>query len=408
MTNQRLSRLFLAGVVLCVAGVVLSAVISNVHAKIAALGNQYTSFCNVNESVNCDAVLSSPYAKMFGIPVAWLAVLAYAVTAGLLLAAWRATGTSKAAWTAAAGACIAGSVVFSLYMAGISLFVLNTVCLLCSGLYAITLGLLAVAVLIVPSWRSTGEGRARLISYRNFVLAAGVSAAAVASLAWANWPAVGTLSTGLVSLDDIRRADREFYAWYLEHPVVTVPAGQRNVFGDPAATVTIVEFSDLQCGHCKRNHEKLKSLLDRRPGDVRVVYRHFPLDVRCNDVVGKTIHPYACRAAEAAECAGLQGRFEAMVDILFANQQQLFEANLSRLAAKIGLDGDAFAECMQEGTTLPNVIDDARAGTAMNINSTPTLYINGREIRGSFEHDVSYDYAVLIEAILAQGGARPH
>ncbi len=405
MTERRLSNLLLAGILLCVAGAVISGVISNVHAKIDALGDGYTSFCNVNDSVNCDRVLSSPYAKVFGIPVAWFALLAYAATGAMLLLARQAEGRVQARWMALSGIAIAGSLAFSTYMAAVSFFVLKTVCLLCTGLYIVTLGLLAVALLSISQAIKTPLGGGSAVSYRNFAAAVGLSALAVAGVAAANWPAVGTLPADLLTLEDVRDADPQFYVWYTDHPVKDAPSGERNVLGPDEAPVTIIEFSDLQCGHCRRNHDRLKGLLERRPDDVRVVYRHFPLDVRCNEVVGRTIHAYACRAAEASECAALQGRFGDMIDILFANQQQLFDANLPRLAGKIGLDVDAFNACMEAGQTVPQIVEDARAGSRMNITSTPTLYINGREIRGSFEHDVSYDYAILIESLLAKQGS---
>jgi len=74
--------------------------------------------------------------------------------------------------------------------------------------------------------------------------------------------------------------------------------------------VTIVEFSDFLCVFCRRNAEMLSGLLARRSGQLRLVHRHFPLDTTCNDGVIRTMHPFACHAAAAVECAGEQGRYE--------------------------------------------------------------------------------------------------
>ena len=108
---------------------------------------------------------------------------------------------------------------------------------------------------------------------------------------------------------------------------------------------------------------------------MEIVHRHFPLDATCNDIVPTSIHPNACRAAEAVECAGLMGKHDEMLDIMFQNQGQLFAENLTRLAGKIGLDKDEMQRCLDDHRTLPLVLADARAGAKLDITSTPTVFI---------------------------------
>ena len=100
-----------------------------------------------------------------------------------------------------------------------------------------------------------------------------------------------------------------------------------------------------------------------------------------------------------------------MADVLFTEQARLFEANLIYQAKKLGLDVDAFQRCLDSHETLQRVIEDCRAGAKLGITSTPTLLINGRMVRGTFDEPWGYDYAVLIaakraagEAIIAEGG----
>jgi len=382
---------------------VIAAVITYVHAKIAALGSGYTSFCNVNESINCDQVLASPFGKLLGIPVAWFAMATYGALAGAFWLSRDPGSKAGSGYMRLAFAGVAGAAAFSAYMAGISVFVLHTICLLCSGLYLVTGTLVVVVGLAIRTLGQMPSTSPRWpTSARGFLSALVAATVLVSAVAYAAWPRVETLPPGLVSMSDIRRAAPEFYSWYLEQPVIAVPVSTRNVMGDENAPVTIVEFADLQCGHCRASHERLKHLLERRPGEVRVIYRHFPLDAACNEVVDHSIHSHACRAAEAAECAGLQGRFAEMLDVLFEHQTQLFETNLPRLAKKAGLDMAAFNTCMETDQTRPLVVEDCRAGDALNIKSTPTLFFNGREITGTFDHEINYDYAVLIETRLKQ------
>lgn len=139
--------------------------------------------------------------------------------------------------------------------------------------------------------------------------------------------------------------------------------------GRSDAPVRIVEFSDFQCPFCARTHPVVEAVRRRHPDRVSVLYRHFPLDA---------IHPYARPAAVASECAGEQGRFGEFATLLFAQQDSLGAKPWSRFAAQAGVpDSSAFARCVHEGRTLPNVERDARTGAATRIEVTPTLVING-------------------------------
>ena len=385
------------------AGLVIAAVITYVHAKIAALGSGYTSFCNVNESINCDQVLASPFGKLLGVPIAWFAMATYGALAAVFWLARSPRSESNSAYLRLAFAGVAGAAAFSTYMAGISLFVLHTICLLCTGLYLVTATLVVVVGLAIRTLaKTTSVPSPWPTSARGFVSAVAAAAVLVSAVAYAAWPRVESRTWTRDPEARFRRAAPEFYSWYLEQPIMAVPVSTRNVMGAEDAPVTIVEFADLQCGHCRASHERLKHLLERRPGEVRVIYRHFPLDAACNEVVDRSIHSNACRAAEAAECAGLQGHFADMLDVLFEHQTQLFESNLPRLAKKAGLDMAAFNTCMETNQTRPLVVEDCRAGDALDIKSTPTLFFNGREIMGTFDREINYDYAVLIETRLKQ------
>ena len=389
------SRLLYAGVVIALAGLALAASLSWLHLEIEASGGTYTSFCNVNQTVNCDRVLASSFAKLLGVPVANLALLAYGALALAMLAAARSSGLSRERFLRLAAFGAIGAVIYSAYMALVSFFVLETLCLMCSGLYLVALSLLGVI--------AATAARLSAASGRPPITAAAVATATVASLvgvgavAALSWPV--TIDRGL-SAEEIRTDRAAFYQWFTELPVERVPATTErgNAAGVADAPVTIVEFFDFECGFCKRNHELLKDLLERRPGEVRVVYRHFPLDPSCNEAIPAPIHARACRAAEAAECAGRQGRFSDMADAMFQRQRQLFESNLARIAENLGLNMDDFRRCMAESEALEDVIDDCREGQRLEIASTPTMFFNGRRIEGSIDEEGGYDFAVTIEA----------
>ena len=405
-----LQRSLTLGVVLAACGVTVATTIAWVHARIDASGSDYTSFCNLSSQVNCDLVLRSPFAKLAGIPIAWLAIVAYAGIAALLLVAARRPGARgrRALRLALLGAgCSAG---FSAYMAYVSLVWLGAVCIQCIALYLVT------ACLAVVAWRSSRlfdcawPSLAPLLSATSWWAGGALCVLAVSAVAAWSWPSTDRMPLGMVSLEELQNADPDFYQWYTSLPVATLPQSldlDRMGMGPATAAVTIIEFSDLECVYCRKNHKLLEALMERRPEEVRVLYRHFPLDPSCNQAVSRTVHRRACRAAEALECAGRQGRFNGMLDALFDNQHQLFETKLFNVAAGLRLDEGAFAKCMGGQETLATVSADARAGAILGLNSTPTLFINGRRVEGAFDDPWDYDYAVMIEARLAGAQARP-
>ena len=147
--------------------------------------------------------------------------------------------------------------------------------------------------------------------------------------------------------------------------------------GDPKAPVTLVEFSDYECPYCATAQPTLKRVLEQYPGKVRLVFQNFPL----------SIHPSAPKAAEAALCAGEQGRYWEMHDRLFANQKALGTDSLKAHARALALDPLAFDKCLDSGRMAPVVEANRKLAESAGVNSTPFFLVNGRPLSGaqSFE-----------------------
>ena len=162
--------------------------------------------------------------------------------------------------------------------------------------------------------------------------------------------------------------------------------------GPADARVTIVEFSDFQCPYCQRAVATMKQVLEKYPADVRLVYRHLPLE---------SIHPYARGAAEASACAEEQGQFWAYHDKLFANNKALAPADLQRYASEVGLDPKGFDACLADGKVKAKVEVDLGAARSAGISGTPAFIVNGRLLSGAQPAENFYE---LIDAELAKAG----
>ena len=166
------------------------------------------------------------------------------------------------------------------------------------------------------------------------------------------------------------------------------------VRGNPAAPVTIVEYSDFQCPFCSRVTPALTKLLAEYGDRVRVVWKDFPLT---------QIHPRAVAAAEAAHCAGEQDKYWQYHDRLFANQQALAATDLSKYATALDLDLPAFQSCVGSGRYTARVQDGLSEGRELGVNSTPTVFVNGRRVLGAQPYDV---FAAIVEEELALAKGR--
>ena len=150
-----------------------------------------------------------------------------------------------------------------------------------------------------------------------------------------------------------------------------------HVRGAQDAVVTIVEFSDFQCPACKATNPLVEKVVDQYPDQVRLIYRHFPLS---------SIHPNAQLAAQAAEVAAKDGKFWEYHDLLFEQQltwsqlekKEEYIEQLASYAEELGIDKDSFLERIESDHIKSSVTEDLTAGGRLNIQATPTLYVNGQ------------------------------
>jgi protein-disulfide isomerase len=148
--------------------------------------------------------------------------------------------------------------------------------------------------------------------------------------------------------------------------------------GPADATVTLVEYSDFQCPHCRELYQEMKIIEPKYP-QLRIVYKDYPLT---------SIHPWAMTAALGGRCAFDQSpdTFWKMEDLIFENQDVISPENvwdkLTGFAGQAGLNVDTFKACLSSPDAQKAIDASHEEGVALGVNSTPTVYINGRPMVG--------------------------
>lgn len=147
--------------------------------------------------------------------------------------------------------------------------------------------------------------------------------------------------------------------------------------GPDDAAVTIVEFSDFECPYCKRVLPTIEQVKNNFRGQVRFVFRQYPLSMHAN----------AAKAAEASLCANDQGKFWEMHDLLFEEQRKLTIADLKDKASRLELDGEVFGECLDSSKYAEQVSTDVVEGSKAGVSGTPAMFVNGRFLSGAVPYE---------------------
>ena len=352
--------------ILAALGLLVGVYLTVLHLQAGTDGQIEAPFCGTGATINCTSVLGSGYARLFGVPVAGWAAATYALTLVISVTGPLTLLIVLCGWAFA----------FSLYMASLSLFVIQAACLFCITLYLINTGLLIGAVALARS--------SRLFTGQQAVVSTLGYAVLIAGFAWLQSRSdieVAAAPAPLVAPPP-SAVDVEFLRYYNSRPLVTLTGQERHTKGPTQALLTISEFVDFRCPQCARAREVLAQLLDSNPNDVRLIFRHYPLDSACNPKITNQVHPASCAASIAAECAGEQGQFWEYAEQLFSDQKEYTRTDFTNYASKLNLDPERFHSCLDETNTKDFVRKDIEEAERIGVKATPTLIINGHFIEG--------------------------
>ncbi len=359
----------------------------------------YISLCDVNARVSCTEAYLSRFGSFLGVPVAIGGVIFFAVAAAL---AGMAGSARSSARDNAAGYIFTLSTVglaFALYLAWASYFVLGVFCILCAityvsviALFVISGGAATAPMKTLPD-RAARDLRTLVSSPAALVvlLVLGVGSAALIASFPDESRGAATQAEAATSFQPLPADQRQkLEQWWAVQPTVELP-----VPPSPGTKVLIVKFSDYQCPACRAAHEALKGVLAKYEGQgVEFVLKHYPLEPECNANAATMNHFGSCEAAAAYEMAKTTTGLKKLDDWLFDHQQTLNKETVREAAREqAGIsDFDTRYEA-----ALQTVKTDVSLGALLKVNSTPTIFINGRRLPPNIPPAAYYDAMIDIE-----------
>ena len=382
---MRSSRGAVVAVLLSLIGIGLCAYLTYVH--IALLRGELVggAACGAAGSIfNCHAVTASALGRLFGIPLSLWGLVGYLATLSLAFIAWQFSDWADRALTALVALSLLFVLVDARLLVGM-LVEIRYVCPLCLLTYAVNLLLLALSAwaLARPWPQIFRQVPAALIE---------LLPRPRVPVVWILWGVVATGAAGIVSVHAATTfisqgppgtLRKQMEAYVSQQHRVSVDTSGNPTIGAAQPAVRIVEFSDFFCPSCQRASQFNPIIVASHRKEASFTFKHFPLDMACNDTVRRTMHPNACRIAAAAACAHEQGKFWPFHDRVFEKGPAYNVADLERDASRAGLELPAFRSCLESGRGLERVKRDIAEAGRLGVNSTPTYFINGIQIVGA-------------------------
>ena len=349
------------------------------------LDSQSASVCNFGGWLDCDAVNASVHSEIFGVPVSLLAAMFYAIVLSIIF--WQKRYASEHSRGLMYIRILS---VFALLESGylflVSLLSIRSFCLFCIGLFAVNIVLFLVTrkkkKQYGPMLHTLKKGIKNELRY--WIPAVGVPVAVVTLIA---------AHQG----ERLKRASFERSVTQVPHGATFVRAIPGQSFGKTDASVKVLLFSDFECGHCRKAAPVFERLIQKYGDRVNFVYKHFPLDARCNSAIPKGTHGNSCDAALASICAAGEGRFTDFHHQLFVHGADW--PRIRDAATSVELQADDIQRCTESITARSLLDSDVEDGKRIGVRSTPTFVIDQNVIPGARDEATLSKY---IEDALAQ------
>ncbi len=338
------------------------------------------SFCNINETFNCDAVSASKYSAFMGIPMAlWGAITNLVLLYFLLVSKFNLVQDRSRASRYAFMLSLV-TVAASLVMGTISLTAMSNICIFCVATYALSiLGFICVwlgADDVNPE--NLKEDLISVFTSERWVLGFAIGIPAIAFIA-------NLMIADSYGLGKANKIAAERVAYWSASPEQKFDLSQGLTMqaGTAEPVMTIVEFADFRCPHCKMAAPSLHAFTKAHP-DVRLVFKPFPLDGTCNDAMKNGGDGISCGMAFAVMCSEkLAQKGWAAHDYIFSRQQEMtmamnLDSNLTDIAGHVQVKLEDLKACVNDPAQQDLVRKMAREGETAQIQGTPAVFVNGK------------------------------
>lgn len=412
MSKRNPGRLpLLLAIAFSLVGLTASAVLLQHHVAIVKGSDPLLGgLCEVIAAASCDEVLSSEWGKIKGIPTAFLGFVYFASVMSWLIVVGRPTGRFRRLnlvpiLAAAVGTLACAGFAYIMY------FKLPRFCPLCTTTHSAALALLITTLIMWPRRQQqpayetvrpdvTGPDSeptpaGQTLGMVRPIIGTMIMAVALSATAWLGFDREIKIARSHEFERRWREYDEDYQAKYrqfIAQPVVDLPLEEDEpIRGKPDAPHTVVVFSDVLCPFCRGYEEYVKQQVKKYPDDLRVVFRHFPMNKKCNPQLKSDLHIGACEGAwttEAARVLAGPDAFWGMLDELFANQKE-FRSNpkgaVDAAATRLGLNLPALWANFQgpHSDTLvrARVNRHVELGQKLGITGTPMAYFDGRPLK---------------------------
>ncbi len=347
-----------------------------IHHYAVKMGMAGNSFCSVSESFNCDAAATSSFSEFFGIPVAILGgTFSFLLFSFVLFLKFDWVERSIFAVTTLRLLLLI-SAATSVIMGAISFFYIKVGCPFCIGTYLMSFLQLYLGWTAFQS-KDLLEPKRYLTAYRSHILF-------LACIPLLSWAFAGMLKQSY-GLDEVQRLIPEKLLQWKSSPEQVFSLTDGLVRPGTDSKITVVEFADFKCSHCKTASLTIESFLKGNP-KVTFIYKPFPLDGICNTAIPNKGDGTRCTLAAWTLCAEkTQKRGWDVHHWIFEKQNELatvtdLKPYLNQLETDLKIDTAALTQCSESNETFELIKRAADEGTKAQVQGTPTIYMNNKKL----------------------------
>jgi protein-disulfide isomerase/uncharacterized membrane protein len=339
------------------------------------------SICNLNAKFNCDTVTASSFSSLAGVPIALWGAATNGVL-GLLVLIWIFGWSNDVARLGRYAMWLSGfTAAMSLVMGSISTFFIGSYCIFCMSVYVLSF------IIFYLIWRSQSPDRPGLLADIKALFGPAKSyliflAAIPAATFFLHRTFI--VQFGAEALDNIVQESLQEWKAAPTIDLASTPAALVKEQSD--VKMTIAEFADFRCGHCKHASPTLHAFLNSHP-NVKFQYYTFPLDGQCNDIIpgGDGVSCYLAKNVYCAEKTAKKG-WE-LHDAVYADQDDVNNGGMEaakkvveKSLGNLGVEPEAQKTCVESPDTDAAIRAQAKLGVAAGVKGTPTFYVNGRKL----------------------------